>query len=76
MKVNMYEARTKFSHLVARVEAGEEITIARAGRPVARLVPVNAPPAQRRPGTWADHIWTAEDFDDPIPEDWISEIEP
>jgi prevent-host-death family protein len=42
--VNVHEAKTQFSKLLARVEKGERITVARAGRPVARLVPVDAPP--------------------------------
>jgi len=44
MYVNVHEAKSSLSRLLARVEAGEEVVIARAGRPVARLVPVAAVP--------------------------------
>jgi prevent-host-death family protein len=47
--VNIHQAKTHLSALLARVESGEEVLIAKAGRPIARLVPVNAP-AQRELG--------------------------
>ena len=49
--INVHDAKTHFSRLLDRVMAGEEIIIAKAGVPVARLVPINSPPAQRKPGT-------------------------
>ena len=66
--VNIHDAKTHFSRLVERVEAGEELVIARAGRPVARLVPLNARRAPRRPGGWEGKVWMAPDFDAPLPE--------
>lgn len=63
MTVNVYEAKTQFSRLVARVEEGEEIVIARNGRPVARLVPMKTRP-DRTPGLFAGQIVIADDFDD------------
>jgi prevent-host-death family protein len=68
--VNMHEAKTHLSRLVERVEAGEEIVIGRAGKPVAKLVPYQPerrPP--RRPGALKGKIWIADDFDDDLPED-------
>jgi len=65
--VNIHEAKTHLSRLVERVEAGEEITIARAGRPVARLVPVQQR-RPRRPGLWKGRVVISPDFDDPLPE--------
>jgi prevent-host-death family protein len=67
-RVNMHEAKTHLSRLVERVEAGEEITLARAGRPVARLVPYRARRARRRPGIWKGQVSIGPDFDDPLPE--------
>jgi prevent-host-death family protein len=67
--VNVYDAKTHLSRLLDRVAAGEEIVIARAGKPVARLVPM--PPANtRRLGLWS-HIPPPPDsfFFDPLPED-------
>lgn len=61
--VNIHEAKTHLSRLVERVEAGEEIVIARAGRPVARLVPYRARTNPRTPDIWKGQIWVAPDFD-------------
>ena len=65
--VNVHEAKTHLSKLLNRVQAGEEITIARAGKPVAKLVPIKEPATRRRPGTLKDRIWISPDFDDPLP---------
>jgi prevent-host-death family protein len=61
--VNIHEAKTHLSRLVERVEAGEEITLARAGRPVARLVPYVARRQARAPGSLEGRIWFADDWD-------------
>ena len=60
--VNVYEAKTNFSKLLADVERGEEILIGRAGEPVARLSPLVRD--KREIGFAKDHIWIADDFDD------------
>ncbi len=62
--VNVYAAKTHLSQLLTRVESGEEIIIARNGRPVARLTPVAASQANRRPGAWRGRVTIADDFDD------------
>ena len=61
--VNIHEAKTHLSRLVERIEAGEEIVIARAGRPVARLVPYRARTRPRTPGAWRGLVRLAPDFD-------------
>jgi len=66
--VNVHAAKTQLSKLLARVEAGEEIVIARAGKPVARLAPLERPRKARKGGAWKGKVWIAPDFDDPIPE--------
>ncbi len=65
----MHEAKTKLSQLVERAQAGEEIVIARNGKPVARLVPVVASNsfASAR-GAWRGRVHMAEDFDE-LPDD-------
>ena len=63
--VNIHEAKTHLSRLVERVEAGEEITIARAGRPVARLVPVRRSMEPRQPGIWKGKLKLAGGWDSP-----------
>ena len=66
--VNIHEAKTHLSRLIERVEAGEEITLARAGRPVARIVPYTARRQPRTPGLWKGRVVISPDFDDPLPE--------
>lgn len=66
--VNIHQAKTHLSRLVERVEAGEEITLARAGRPVARLVPYRQRREPRRLGIWKGQVWMSPDFDAPLPE--------
>lgn len=66
MQVNMHQAKTDLSKLVARVLAGEEITIMRAGKPVARLVPIHN---ERVPGIAKGKFWMSDDFDAPLPSD-------
>ena len=65
--VGMYEAKTNFSKLVARAEAGEEIIVSRAGRPVARLSAYVPARVQRKPGRYEGQIVIASDFDE-LPE--------
>ena len=73
--VNIHEAKTHFSKLLRRVAAGEEIVIARAGRPVARLVPPDARAATRQLGNYAGKIHWEGDFDDPLPDDALARFE-
>jgi prevent-host-death family protein len=68
-QVGMHEAKTKLSQLVERVEAGEDIVIARSGKPVARLIPVTAGASLASVrGVWRGRIRMADDFDE-LPED-------
>jgi prevent-host-death family protein len=71
--INVYDAKTQLSRLLERVEAGEEIVIARAGRPVARLVPL-APRPVRAPGAWAGGWWLAEDWDSASVNEQVAEV--
>jgi prevent-host-death family protein len=68
--VKVHEAKTHLSRLLERVEAGEEITIARGKRPVAKLVPIVTAP--RRPGLLKGKIWIAKDFDAPLPSELLA----
>jgi prevent-host-death family protein len=68
-EVNVHEAKTHLSQLLRRVAAGEEIVIARAGKPVARLVPAEMPRKPRVLGADRGKIWIADDFDAPLPSD-------
>ncbi len=65
--VNIHEAKTHFSRLVARAAQGEEIVIAKAGRPLAKLVGI-APRVQQRPlGSARGKVIISDDFDAPLP---------
>ncbi len=72
--INVYEAKTHLSQLLDRVAQGEEIVIARAGRPVARLVPIAASSEPRVPGDWRGKVWMAPDFDE-LPQDIVDAFE-
>jgi prevent-host-death family protein len=72
---NLYEAKSALSRLVERAAAGEEIIIAKAGRPLARLVPFHGPRRPRQPGGWEGRMRIAEDFDAPLPEDVLRAFE-
>lgn len=65
--VNLYEAKTRLSQLVERAAAGEEIVIAKAGRPLARLVPLAHRTGPRPLGLLAGEVQVGPDFDDPLP---------
>lgn len=67
--VNLYEAKTNLSRLVDRAAAGEEIVIAKAGRPVARLVPVSRRTEPRSLGLLKGRVRVSDDFDAPLPEE-------
>lgn len=71
MEVNIHEAKTHFSRLLQRVAGGEEIIIARAGVPVARLVAIEPKKNVRPLGMDRGKIWIADDFDAPLPEDLL-----
>ena len=71
--VNIYDAKTHLSELVDRAEAGEEVIIARAGKPVARIVPLRV--RERTPGRGAGKVWIAPDFDAPLSEDEMRDWE-
>lgn len=67
---NVHEAKTHFSRLLDRVAQGEEIIIAKSGRPVAKLVRVAVEP--RKPGRLKGRIRIGPDFDEPLPEEILA----
>jgi prevent-host-death family protein len=73
--VNLYEAKAKLSQLVERAAAGEEIIIAKAGRPLARLVPLAKRTTPRPLGLLAGQVKVGDDFDDPLPEEIMRHFE-
>ena len=73
--VSLYQAKTHLSRLVERAAAGEEIVIAKSGRPRARLVPLEDTRALRVPGKGKGRWRVRRDFDAPLPEEVIREFE-
>ena len=63
MTVNVHEAKTHLSKLLAQVSLGEEVVIAKAGKPVAKLVPIGEKPRKRPIELYKGKIWMAPDFD-------------
>ena len=74
-EVNVHQAKTQLSQLLRRVEAGEEVIIARAGKPIARLVPVQSGSTDRPLGSDAGLVRVAPDFDAPLPEELLADFE-
>jgi len=71
MTVNMFEAKTQLSKLVEMAERGEEVIIARAGKPVARLTKLEPEKRPIRFGLLKGQLHVADDFDDYLPEDFL-----
>jgi prevent-host-death family protein len=74
MEVNVHQAKTHFSKLLQRVTAGEEVVISKAGKPVAKLVPITGP-ARRRFGMDRGVFEIPEDFDAPLPKEVLDSFE-
>ena len=73
--VNIHEAKTNLSRLLEEVAAGQEVIIAKAGKPMARLVPLEAAPKPRRLGLFKGQLNVADDFDVPLTEDVLASFE-
>ena len=74
-QVNVYDAKTRLSEILSRVEGGEEVTIAKAGRPVARLIPIHGEIRERIPGTAKGKVVIRKDFDDFLPDALFREFD-
>ena len=72
---NIHEAKTQLSKLVESAGGGEEIVIAKAGKPIARLVPLAAPVMSRQKGVLKGQIRIGADFDTPLPDDVLATFE-
>lgn len=72
--VNIHEAKTRLSQLLAQVEAGEVVIIARAGSPVARLIPAHAPQSRRVFGRDRGLYQVPDDFDEPLPGELLEQF--
>jgi prevent-host-death family protein len=75
LTVNIHAAKTQLSRLLDAAVAGEEVIIARAGKPVARLVPVAPAQGKRRLGMLDGRFHVPDNFDDPLPDDVLADFE-
>ena len=73
--VNIYEAKTRLSQLVERAASGEEVVIARAGKPVARITGLSKPRAKRRLGLLDGRFRIPDDFNRPLPDEVVRAFE-
>lgn len=73
--VNIHEAKTHLSRLLEEVAAGREIIISKAGKPIARLVPLEVNEPKLRFGALKGQIWIADDFDAPLADDVLAQFE-
>jgi prevent-host-death family protein len=71
MQVNVHEAKTHLSRLLERVVTGEEVIIAKHGKPIARLCAIGEPVARRTPGRSAGKGRVLENFNDPLPDEML-----
>ena len=69
MEFNIHEAKTHLSKLLERVALGEEVIIAKAGKPVAKLVPLESQPKKRFLGSAKGEFTVPDDFNDPLPKE-------
>lgn len=69
MEVNIHEAKTHLSRLLERVSMGEEVIIAKAGKPIAKLVPINGRRGFRKLGSAKGEFTVPDDFNDPLPKE-------
>ena len=74
MEVDVHHAETRLSEILDRVALGEEIVIAKTGKPVARLIPIRSEPRDRVLGTGRGYFQVPEDFNDPLPEEVLREF--
>jgi len=74
-QINIHQAKTQFSRLIERVAAGEEIIIAKSGKPIARLVPYVPKRAVRRPGSMRGKIRIKKNFDASLPKEILASFE-
>ena len=73
--VNIHEAKTNLSKLLARVANGEEVIISKAGKPVAKLVSIARKPKKRLPGSAKGKVVIGKNFDAPLPKDLLKAFE-
>lgn len=72
---NVHEAKTQFSAILTLVASGEEVLVAKAGKPVARISPYREPKATREPGLFRGQVEISDSFFEPMPDDFLGHFE-
>ena len=75
LTINIHEAKTYFSRFIEKAAAGEEIIIAKAGKPIAKLVPLHSLSSPRSLGIFKGQLNVPEDFDAALPEDVVMQFQ-
>jgi prevent-host-death family protein len=75
LTINIHQAKIHFSRLIEKAAAGEEIIIAKAGRPIAKLVPLHGAPSVRSLGIFQGKLNVPEDFDASLPEEMVLQFQ-
>ncbi len=75
IKINIHEAKTHFSQILNRVSSGEDVVIAKAGKPIARIVPIKGEGKKRKPGSAKGRVMIEDSFFEPLPDTIISDFE-
>ena len=73
--INIHNAKTHFSKILTRVNRGEEVIIAKAGKPVAKIIPIKAGGSDRVPGSAKGMLTISEEFFQPLPDNVIEGFE-
>lgn len=73
--INIHQAKTHFSKIIDQVMQGEEIIIAKAGKPAAKLIPIDTKKPARKPGILKGKITISADFDTPLSDDILDSFE-
>jgi len=73
--VNIYDAKTRFSQLVDKAAAGEDVIVSRHGKPLVRITRLSEPPRRIRYGVLKGKVKVAKDFDAPLPRKVLAEFE-
>ncbi len=75
MTVNIFEAKTQLSKLIELAEKGQDVVIARAGKPVVRLTKLEPEKRPIRYGVLRGQVWISDDFDAPLPDKVLKSFE-
>src|SRR5690242_3024678 len=65
-KIGAFDAKTHLAAILSEVSQGQKFVVTKHGKPIAQIIPIDAPKTLPVPGLWRGQIWMAEDFDAPL----------